>query len=85
MINAMGRGWTFTAIAGLLLVTSPIVMALWVWGEGWREEKRVRLEKEEEGREARLAEDLRAVSRDEEKVPNKPSEVEARGKEKETQ
>jgi MFS family permease len=85
MINAMGKGWTFTAIAGLLLVTSPIVMALWVWGEGWREEKRVRLEKEEEGREARLAEDLRAVSRDEEKVPNKSSEVEARGKEKETQ
>jgi MFS family permease len=58
MINAMGKGWCFTFIAGFLFVTSPMVMVLWKWGPKWREEKRARMEREEKEKEVREVEDL---------------------------
>lgn len=45
MIEGMGRGWCFTFIAAVVFATSPL---LWVevrWGPGWREERRVRVER----------------------------------------
>lgn len=44
MIDAMGRGWCFTFIAGVVAVLSPILWVLERWGPGWREARRVRVE-----------------------------------------
>jgi MFS family permease len=44
MIDAMGRGWCFTFVAGVVLVFSPILWVLERWGPGWREARRVRVE-----------------------------------------
>ncbi|GAB7366778.1 hypothetical protein MBLNU230_g0731t1 [Neophaeotheca triangularis] len=44
MIEAMGRGWCFTFIAGVVAVLSPILFALQKWGPEWREARRVRAE-----------------------------------------
>ncbi|KAK3116804.1 hypothetical protein LTR53_002439 [Teratosphaeriaceae sp. CCFEE 6253] len=48
MIEAMGRGWCFTFIAGVVAVFNPILWVLQRWGPGWREARRVRTE--EKGR-----------------------------------
>ncbi|KAL9079291.1 MAG: hypothetical protein Q9157_001814 [Trypethelium eluteriae] len=48
MIEGMGRGWCFTFLAAVIFVTSPMMWALTKWGPGWREERRVRMEKEKE-------------------------------------
>lgn len=48
MIDGMGRGWCFTFVAAVCLLTSPL---LWIgvkWGPKWREERRVREEKKHE-------------------------------------
>lgn len=44
MIDAMGTGWCFTLIAGIVAVFSPIMWVLERWGPKWREERRVRME-----------------------------------------
>ncbi|KAF2261538.1 MFS general substrate transporter [Lojkania enalia] len=44
MIDAMGRGWCFTFIAGIVLLFSPILWILLQWGPKWREERRVKME-----------------------------------------
>ncbi|MCJ1308225.1 hypothetical protein MMC25_001878 [Agyrium rufum] len=48
MINAMGRGPCFTFIAGVVYVLSPMLVVLEKYGPKWREERRVRVEKETE-------------------------------------
>jgi sugar phosphate permease len=78
MLNAMGNGWTFTLIACFLMATSPIMMALWVWGPKWREEKRVRMEREK-GNEAKEAEDLQAESRNKAQEGQNEKETKATG------
>ena len=52
MINSMGRGWCFTFIAAVIFFTSPIVWAEVRWGPKWREERRLRVERVREEREA---------------------------------
>ncbi|CAI6337520.1 unnamed protein product [Periconia digitata] len=42
MVDAMGRGWCFTFIAGVLISFSPLLVVLLKWGPGWREGRRVR-------------------------------------------
>lgn len=42
MLRALGRGWTYTFWALVLLVFSPILWVLTVKGPSWREERRVR-------------------------------------------
>lgn len=42
MINAMGRGWTFTFLALVLVVTSPMIWINFGRGIQWREERRVK-------------------------------------------
>ncbi|KAK4544120.1 hypothetical protein LTR36_004618 [Oleoguttula mirabilis] len=44
MIDAMGRGWCFTLVAGVVAVFSPILWVLEKWGPQWREARRVRVE-----------------------------------------
>ncbi|TKA31471.1 hypothetical protein B0A50_02318 [Salinomyces thailandicus] len=44
MIEAMGRGWCFTFVAGVVAVCSPILWVLERWGPGWREARRVKAE-----------------------------------------
>ncbi|KAK4115904.1 MFS general substrate transporter [Canariomyces notabilis] len=48
MFSAMGRGWTFTFWALVLVVFSPILWALTVRGPQWREERRLRKLEENE-------------------------------------
>ena len=56
MIDGMGRGWCFTFIAAVIFFTSPLLWAEMKWGPKWREQRRVRIEKREEEKEARKAE-----------------------------
>ncbi|KAK4152056.1 major facilitator superfamily domain-containing protein [Chaetomidium leptoderma] len=42
MLRAMGRGWTYTFWALVLLVFSPVLWVLTVRGPRWREERRLR-------------------------------------------
>ncbi|TPX09030.1 uncharacterized protein E0L32_001709 [Thyridium curvatum] len=51
MIEHIGRGWTFTFWALLCAAFTPILFILPRWGPGWREERRLRLLKEQEKRE----------------------------------
>lgn len=44
MIEAMGRGWAFTFVAGVVAVCSPILWLLERRGPEWREARRVRAE-----------------------------------------
>jgi MFS family permease len=44
MIDAMGRGWAFTFVAGVVLIFSPILWLLERRGPEWREARRVRAE-----------------------------------------
>ena len=57
MINGMGRGWCFTFIAAVIFFTSPLLWVEMKWGPKWREQRRVRMEKREEVKEARKAKD----------------------------
>lgn len=43
MIDAMGVGWCFTFIAGIVALFSPIMWILERWGPGWREARRIRI------------------------------------------
>lgn len=56
MIEGMGRGWCFTLVAAVIFFTSPLLWAELRWGPTWREQRRVRVEKQEEKKEARKAE-----------------------------
>ena len=56
MIEGMGRGWCFTFIAAVVFFTSPLLWAELRWGPKWREQRRVRVEKQEAEKEARKAE-----------------------------
>lgn len=51
MIKGMGRGWCFTFISLVCVVTMPMLMVEIKWGPTWREERRVRIEREEEAKE----------------------------------
>lgn len=55
MVDAMGRGWTFTFLALFLIATSPMIWVIYFRGMKWREERRVRDEKKREEKEARRA------------------------------
>lgn len=55
MVNGMGRGWTFTFLALVLLVASPMVWVV-VWkGPAWREERKVKGERKQAEAEKRRA------------------------------
>jgi MFS family permease len=42
MVNAMGRGWTFTFLILFLIATSPMLWAVYFWGMKWRGERNER-------------------------------------------
>lgn len=44
MVNGMGRGWCFTFITLVCIVTSPLLWVVVKYGPTWREERRVRIE-----------------------------------------
>ncbi len=54
MIDAMGRGWCFTFIALVVLVTSPMLWTVYFKGAKWREARRVRIERHREEKENRI-------------------------------
>ncbi|KAJ9149531.1 Chloramphenicol resistance protein [Coniochaeta hoffmannii] len=62
VLKAMGRGWTFTFLALVLVLFSPIVWVSVRWGPKWREERRVRKLREKEEKQARKEERARAAS-----------------------
>lgn len=47
IIEGIGEGATFALLAGVTAVCSPLLVVEWVYGEGWRRERRVRLERKE--------------------------------------
>ena len=51
MIDGMGRGWCFTFLALVCLVTMPMLLISLKWGPVWREERRVRMDKQAEAKE----------------------------------
>jgi MFS family permease len=53
MLRAMGRGGTFTFLAGVVLFCSPILPVLVRYGPKWREERRLKETKQREEKEAR--------------------------------
>jgi MFS family permease len=54
MINAMGRGWTFTFLTLFLISTSPMLWAVYFWGMKWRTERNERERRAEQIKEAKL-------------------------------
>jgi multidrug resistance protein len=64
MIQTMGRGWCFTFISLVCIVTMPMLWVELKWGPGWREERRVRLAKIEEEKE-RVVESEESSGREE--------------------
>ncbi|EHL02104.1 putative Quinidine resistance protein 2 [Glarea lozoyensis 74030] len=64
MIQKMGRGWCFTFISLVCIVTMPMLWVELKWGPGWREERRVRLAKIEEEKE-RVVERMESSGREE--------------------
>ena len=52
MIEAMGRGWCFTFIAGVIYITTPILVILLRCGPTWREQRMQRLDDEQRRRQA---------------------------------
>ena len=48
MINGMGRGWCFTLLAGIAASMSPIALILTQHGPRWREQRRLRIERNNE-------------------------------------
>lgn len=61
VLKAMGRGWTFTFLALVLVFFSPIIYVSIRWGPKWREERRVRELKLKEEKEAREEERAHAA------------------------
>lgn len=45
MIEGMGRGWCFTLIAAVVLLTTPILLVLMKWGPKWRNARMEKLDK----------------------------------------
>lgn len=58
MVDGMGRGWCFTFVAGVLFTTSPLLLVEVKWGPGWREARRVRIEKHKTEKEMGRREEL---------------------------
>ena len=56
MIEGMGQGWCFTFIAAILFSTSPLLWALLKWGPKWREQRRLRVEKQNAMKDANKSE-----------------------------
>ena len=56
MIEGMGQGWCFTFIAAILFFTSPLLWALLKWGPKWREQRRLRVEKQKAMKDAKKSE-----------------------------
>lgn len=50
MIDAMGTGWAFTLVGGLVLLCTPGLLGLMVWGMKWRRELKIKLQKKEEAK-----------------------------------
>jgi hypothetical protein len=54
MINAMGRGWTFTFLTFFLISTSPMLWAVYFWGMKWRTQRNERERKAQRLKEEKL-------------------------------
>jgi hypothetical protein len=73
MINAMGRGWTFTFLTFFLISTSPMLWAVYIWGMKWRIERNERERRAQEAKEAKTHEDSGGDSRPDHATNEKPS------------
>ena len=54
MINAMGRGWTFTFLTLFLFATSPMLWAVYFRGMKWRKQRNERERKAQQVKDERL-------------------------------
>ena len=51
IVDALGRGWTFTLIGLLILASSFMPWMLLKWGPKWREERWLRIDRQRKGKE----------------------------------
>lgn len=56
LINGIGAGPAFLLLAGITALLSPLLVAEWFYGAGWREERRIRLTEKEEAKKSADAE-----------------------------
>lgn len=55
LINRIGFGWAGTLVAGIMIIFSPLLWCVMIWGHGWRNEKRRKLEEKKKAKKANLA------------------------------
>lgn len=48
MIKAIGMGWTFTILSGIVVLATPLALAEYRYGAGWRKQRVARLKAERE-------------------------------------
>ena len=63
MIDAMGRGWTFTFIGLVELATMPVLLAVMKWGLEWRRAEKRKVEEQEKRKDEKKAAQVRKDSR----------------------
>ena len=63
MLNAMGRGWTYTFVGLVWIGASPLLFAVIKWGPQWREAMRLRAEKKKAEKDARDIGDIEKQER----------------------
>lgn len=56
MIAGIGRGWSFTLVALIFTVLSPVLLVIQKRGPAWREERRLKMIKRKEKEEAKKSE-----------------------------
>lgn len=56
MIAGIGRGWSFTLVALIFTVLSPVLLVIQKHGPAWREERRLKMIKRKEKEEAKKSE-----------------------------
>lgn len=64
MIKGIGRGWSFTLIALIFTVLSPILWIIQKYGPTWREERRLKMLKQKETGQDKEKEQLEATRND---------------------
>jgi MFS family permease len=78
LIDKIGMGWTCTFVAGIWLVFSPILWAVFKWGQRWREEKGLKGERKDAQEENKVGETAENAGENglkrEEATPNNEAE-----------
>ena len=59
MVERMGKGWCFSFLAAVVFAASPLLWVETRWGPMWREERRLRVERQTEEKAVRIKKENR--------------------------